>query len=43
MKNNLFKIAVLSLAVVTTGIQAKEYEIVNVVKIAGIPWFKPNE
>ncbi|MFT6987175.1 MAG: simple sugar transport system substrate-binding protein [Psychromonas sp.] len=39
MKKNLFKIAALSLAVITTGIQAKEYEIVNVVKIAGIPWF----
>jgi simple sugar transport system substrate-binding protein len=39
MNKNLFKIAALSLAVITTGIQAKEYEIVNVVKIAGIPWF----
>jgi simple sugar transport system substrate-binding protein len=39
MKKNLIKIAALSLAVVASGAQAKEYEIVNVVKIAGIPWF----
>lgn len=39
MKHKILKIATLSLVFAATGIQAKEYEIVNVVKVAGIPWF----
>ena len=39
MKSKFFKIAALSLVFATSGIQAKNYEIVNVVKITGIPWF----
>ncbi|WP_028116691.1 autoinducer 2 ABC transporter substrate-binding protein [Ferrimonas senticii] len=39
MKKSIFKVAALSLAMLTAGVSAKDYEIVNVVKVAGIPWF----
>jgi len=39
MKKVLFKVAALTLALATAGVQAKDYEIVNVVKVSGIPWF----
>ncbi|BDM66097.1 periplasmic binding protein [Shewanella sp. NFH-SH190041] len=39
MKKSLFKVAALSLALLTAGVTAKDYEIVNVVKVSGIPWF----
>lgn len=39
MKQVLLKAAVLTLALGSVGVSAKQYEIVNVVKVAGIPWF----
>lgn len=39
MKKVLFNVAALTLALATAGVQAKDYEIVNVVKVSGIPWF----
>lgn len=41
MKKSIFKVAALSLAMLATGVSASatEYEIVNVVKVSGIPWF----
>lgn len=39
MKKAYFKIAALSVALFSASVMAKEYEIVNVVKVSGIPWF----
>lgn len=39
MKKVLFNVAALTLALAAAGVQAKSYEIVNVVKVSGIPWF----
>lgn len=39
MKHSIFKVGALSLAMLSAGVMAKEYEIVNVVKVSGIPWF----
>ncbi|WP_282177053.1 autoinducer 2 ABC transporter substrate-binding protein [Vibrio nereis] len=39
MKKVLLKAAALTLALAAAGAQAKYYEIVNVVKVSGIPWF----
>ncbi|MGI2259686.1 autoinducer 2 ABC transporter substrate-binding protein [Shewanella sp. GXUN23E] len=39
MKKSIFKVAALSLAMLSAGVAAKDYEIVNVVKVSGIPWF----
>lgn len=39
MKKSIFKIGALSLAILSAGVAAKDYEIVNVVKVSGIPWF----
>lgn len=39
MKKVLFNVAALTLALAAAGVQAKDYEIVNVVKVSGIPWF----
>lgn len=39
MKKVLLKAAALTLALAAAGAHAKDYEIVNVVKVSGIPWF----
>ncbi len=39
MKKSFFKVAALSVALFSASVMAKEYEIVNVVKVSGIPWF----
>ncbi|KAB7715653.1 substrate-binding domain-containing protein [Plesiomonas shigelloides] len=39
MKKSILKVGVLSLAMLSAGVIAKDYEIVNVVKVSGIPWF----
>ncbi len=39
MNKQLFKAAVVAIALASTGVSAKTYEIVNVVKVSGIPWF----
>ncbi|MEC4725566.1 autoinducer 2 ABC transporter substrate-binding protein [Shewanella sp. D64] len=39
MKKVFFKVAAVSLALLSAGVCAKDYEIVNVVKVSGIPWF----
>ncbi|WP_417880485.1 autoinducer 2 ABC transporter substrate-binding protein [Vibrio sp.] len=39
MKKGFLNTAIAAIALCTINVQAKDYEIVNVVKVSGIPWF----